>query len=199
MRPSAHYARKGMQVKYVGESGRSTYERGCKHLTTASSRTQKKHLWTHAETDHPEHLETNETLSQETALNMYKFRVTGTYKGVLRRQLGEAIKIERKQGEEGALILNDKAEYNRCHIPTLMIDEGPNGPKRQDQEQTESGHEKSTNNNFEDIRKRQNRTEDAVITQKSEKRRIQPKKNPSKPEYEKEKKKETQRNNNRKR
>ena len=43
------------------------------------------------------------------------------YRSALTRQIGEAVRI-RRRGERGS-ILNSKAEYDRCHIPRLVVEE----------------------------------------------------------------------------
>ena len=51
----------------------------------------------------------------------FVMRVVRFYKTALSRQIGEAIRIQ-KRGGEGA-ILNSKAEFNRCQIPRLVVEE----------------------------------------------------------------------------
>ena len=51
----------------------------------------------------------------------FVMRVVRSYKTALSRQVGEAIRIQ-KRGGEGA-ILNSKAEFNRCQIPRLVVEE----------------------------------------------------------------------------
>ena len=48
-------------------------------------------------------------------------RVVKHYKTPLSRQIGEAVRIRRRGGEGS--ILNSKAEYSRCRIPRLVIEE----------------------------------------------------------------------------
>ena len=48
-------------------------------------------------------------------------RAVSFHKTALSRQVAEAVRI-RRRGGEGA-ILNSKAEYNRCHIPRLQMEE----------------------------------------------------------------------------
>ena len=54
---------------------------------------------------------------------MAKFTMTvvGSLKTALSRQDSKAVRIRRRGGEH--IILNSKAEYNRCHIPRLRVEQ----------------------------------------------------------------------------
>ena len=57
-------------------------------------------------------------------------RAVSFHKTALSRQVAEAVRI-RRRGGEGA-ILNSKAEYNRCHIPRLQLEElEPEGARKE--------------------------------------------------------------------
>ena len=47
-------------------------------------------------------------------------KVVGSHRSALSRQISEAVRIRRRGGE--SMILNSKAEYNRCHIPRLRVE-----------------------------------------------------------------------------
>ena len=61
-------------------------------------------------------------------------RVIGTARTALERQTREAVRI-RRRGREGS-ILNSKAEFNRCYIPRLKLEE-QDIDKMEQQEQSE--------------------------------------------------------------
>ena len=48
-------------------------------------------------------------------------RIVGYYKTALSRQIGEAVRIDRRGG--AGSILNNKSEYDRCRIPRLVLEE----------------------------------------------------------------------------
>ena len=51
----------------------------------------------------------------------FLFKVISHHRSALNRQVREAVLI-RRRGGEGSL-LNSKAEFNRCHIPRLVVEE----------------------------------------------------------------------------
>ena len=60
-------------------------------------------------------------------------RAVSFHKTALSRQVAEAVRI-RRRGGEGA-ILNSKAEFNRCHIPRLQMEEEEPEGAREESEQ----------------------------------------------------------------
>ena len=51
----------------------------------------------------------------------FMMRVVDYYRSALSRQVGEAIRIWRREGEVN--ILNSKAEYDHSHIPILVVEQ----------------------------------------------------------------------------
>ena len=51
------------------------------------------------------------------------FKIVGSYRSALSRQVGEAVKIRRRGGEGS--VLNSKGEFNRCKITRLTLGELP--------------------------------------------------------------------------
>ena len=49
------------------------------------------------------------------------FKVVSHHRTALNRQVREAIRIGRRGG--AGRILNSKSEFNRCHIPHLVVEE----------------------------------------------------------------------------
>ena len=95
---------------YVGETSRSVYERSREHWGAWRSRKDDSHILRHEETVH------------EGAANpKFMMRIVKHYRSALSRQIGEAVRIRRRGG--AGCILNNKAEYNRCKIPRLVLEE----------------------------------------------------------------------------
>ena len=97
------------KVKYIGESGRSGYERGVEHSNDFSRLEYRSHLLKHYILKH-----------QDIKLDEleYGMRIRSTFRTALERQVGEAIAISREK-RNGTELLNSKAEFNRCKIHRL--------------------------------------------------------------------------------
>ena len=67
------------------------------------------------------------------AAPQFVMRAVSYHKTALSRQIAEAVRI-RRRGGQGA-ILNSKAEYNRCHIPRLQLEEEEQEGARERMEQ----------------------------------------------------------------
>ena len=90
---------------YVGETSRSIMERTREHWESYRGRHKDSHLLKHQEMEH------------EGAIPEFIMRVVGRAKTALERQTREAVRIRRRGGE--GVILNSKAEFNRCFIPRI--------------------------------------------------------------------------------
>ena len=101
--------KKEYTVKYVGETGRSGYERGSEHLSDFLNFEEGSHLLKHYLNCH-----------QDLKMTDVKFgmRVRNSFRSALDRQIGEAVAIdvERRKGKQ---LMNSKSEYNRCTIPRI--------------------------------------------------------------------------------
>ena len=98
----------GKQTIYIGESGRSLYERGGEHIKNSMGEGKaKSHIKDHYRESHP---------GEEIGPESFRYDVTGSYYSALDRQMAEAIKIQRAQ-ISGVTVLNSKMEFNRCLIP----------------------------------------------------------------------------------
>ena len=95
---------------YVGESGRSLYERAGEHIADARSRNEDSHMVKHWAASHPE---------METAPK-FKLKIIASFQDALTRQISESVRIDMRGGRVG--ILNSKTEYSRCRFPRLVID-----------------------------------------------------------------------------
>ena len=99
---------RGQERVYVGESSRSSYERGGEHADDYRKETSDSHMHKHATTDH--HGEENPTFS---------FKVVKSFQNALARQVSEAVRL-RKRGD---IVLNSKGVYNRCALPRLLVEQ----------------------------------------------------------------------------
>ena len=98
--------RKGV---YVGESARSIHERAAEHWSDCTSRKEDSHMIKHWLTSHQE-------LQEPPA---FRIKVVGSFKDSMTRQVSEAVRIELR----GEGVLNSKAEFSRCRLPRLVIDQ----------------------------------------------------------------------------
>ena len=97
------------KVKYIGETGRSGYERGREHATDYERLEERSHLLRHYLIKH-----------QDIRLDELEFgmRIRKSFRTAMERQIGEAVVISREQ-RLGTNLLNSKAEFNRCTIHRL--------------------------------------------------------------------------------
>ena len=94
---------------YVGETSRSIKERGGEHIAAYRSSNKDSHIFKHQSMEHPGE-------EPEFILGVASF-----HKTALGCQVGEAVRIKRRGGQ-GA-VLNSKAEFDRCRIPRLVLEE----------------------------------------------------------------------------
>ena len=98
-------------VKYIGESSRSLYERSCEHKSDFENLSEKSHILKHYLTYHKD-------IKREEL--EFGIRVRKKFQKAFERQVGEAIAIEQEQ-LKGTLLLNSKSEFNRCSVPRLTL------------------------------------------------------------------------------
>ena len=94
---------------YVGESRRSVQERGKEHYDAARRGDQGSYMVRHRVMEHG------------GQASRFVLKVGSYHSTALSRQVKEAVRIRRREG--AGHILNSKAEFNRCHIPCLIIEE----------------------------------------------------------------------------
>ena len=101
--------KKEYKVKYVGETGRSAYERGAEHLSDFMNYDEGSHMLKHYLACH-----------KDLKMNEVKFgmRVRNSFRSALERQVGEAVAIDVEK-RKGKCLMNSKSEYNRCSIPRI--------------------------------------------------------------------------------
>ena len=93
--------------KYIGETGRSGYERGKEHVSDLVEIREKSHLLRHYILKHKSDMRLDQM--------EYGMKVRSQFRTALERQVGEAVVISREK-ILGTNLLNSKAEYNRCKI-----------------------------------------------------------------------------------
>ena len=114
--------KEGAPSLYVGETSRSVQERAMEHFGAARRQEEDSHMYKHQRLEH------------NGEQQNFHFKVVSQHRTALGRQVREAIRIRRRGGAEGG-VLNSKAEYNRSHIPRLMVELEQDEAKRQREEQ----------------------------------------------------------------
>ena len=97
------------KVKYIGESNRSGYERGREHWNQFKNMEERSHLLKHYLQHH------KDIKPEEMEIGM---KVKSKFKSAIERQISEAVAISREE-RDGTILMNSKAEYNRCKLPRL--------------------------------------------------------------------------------
>ena len=110
----------GKRVTYTGETGRGVEERLGEHLRDGVTQDEKSHIHQHLASEHPETLEEKTTSDPMDLLKIFEFKALHTLPKALHRQIMEALVIGRET-REGAVVLNQKQEYNRCLLPEILI------------------------------------------------------------------------------
>ena len=99
--------------KYVGESNRSSYERGWEHLNDLATLNPRSHMLKHVLTHHPN----EDMFSVELGMSVRKF-----CKSSFERQILESVTIQHERNNHH--LMNSKSEYNRCSLPRLSTKMG---------------------------------------------------------------------------
>ena len=131
---------------YVGETSRTSRERGAEHLDDYLKGKEESHMVKHLDEVHP---------GQQQA--SFEFRVHSTFQKALTRQITEAVLIRRA----GEATLNSKGVYNRCALPRLVVECGKS--KKQDEGS------KNTNIDWVERKKTAKRTEKVEIKKQTKK------------------------------
>ena len=113
---------------YVGETSRTIQERSSEHWGAWKRRDERSHITKHQMLHHGG--------NEQPAFTM---KVVSQHKTALSRQIMEAVRI-RRRGGEGA-ILNSKGEFNRSHIPRLVLEEKEIVTEEQKKEQEKKSKE----------------------------------------------------------
>ena len=97
---------------YVGETSRTVQERAMEHWRAAKGSKKEKE---------GSHMKKHMELFHGGGEPTFVMRVVQFHRTALSRQCGEAIRIMRRGG--AGSVLNSKAEFNRCYIPRLKVEE----------------------------------------------------------------------------
>ena len=117
----------GKDKIYIGESARSSYERGAEHSNDYLSEVADSHMFNHYIEDH----------NSEGSRPKFSMKVLKCHKTPLYRQVHEAILIAKNE----PITLNTKNEYNRCLLPRLSVMIGEVESKEKPEEKrTEDNH-----------------------------------------------------------
>ena len=99
--------------KYIGETSRSTFERGWEHLNDLAQLKTGSHMLKHVLLNHPD---------QDMEQVAFGMKILRTCKSSFERQIYESVAIQHERKEHH--ILNSRTEYNRCSIPRLSTQVG---------------------------------------------------------------------------
>ena len=144
---------KGKKAIYIGETARSTYERGIEHSQDYRSGKPDGHMYCHAHDAH-----------EGEDKPKFGMRILRQHKSPLYRQVHEAILISMNEN----IVLNAKHEYNRCLLPRLSVMIG----ESEDKKYSDDSNEVLTNedeDNLEENSKRKQKTEFKFIRNKKRK------------------------------
>ena len=97
----------GKERIYIGESARSSFERGEEHERDYKNEKEESHMHCHAVEEH----------GMDQDKPMFSMEIVRCHKTPLYRQLHEAILISKNE----PIALNSKTEYNRCLLPRLSV------------------------------------------------------------------------------
>ena len=102
------------EVKYVGETSRSGYERMREHFRDFENLSTSSHMLKHF-------IEKHRNIKKEDM--RFGVKILRSYNSAFERQIGESVWIN-DYLRNGVQMMNSRNEYNRCIIPRLRIDLG---------------------------------------------------------------------------
>ena len=99
---------KGIKLfKYVGETGRSGYERNLEHTRDREKWKISSHMLKHIVEHHK---------GEDESKVEFRMKILKTHKSAFERQVFEGIRIQDERKK-----LNSKSEFNRCALPRLEV------------------------------------------------------------------------------
>ena len=101
--------------KYIGETSRSSFERGWEHVNDMAQLKTSSHMLKHALTTHQE---------QEMSEVQFGMRIIRSCQSSFERQIYESVIIQQERRHHH--ILNSRSEFNRCSLPRLAAQVGEN-------------------------------------------------------------------------
>ena len=96
---------------YIGETSRTSYERGEEHQDGMENRHEKNALWKHSALYHEGGLTRGEL----------KMEIIEGHRSPLDRQIHEGVELDTNGAE---IIMNSKGEWGHCKIPRVVIEIG---------------------------------------------------------------------------
>ena len=133
--------------KYVGETARTTFERGFEHINDKKQLSSKSHMLKHCLEMH------REEKMDEVEFGIRTVRHTRTS---FERQILESVIIQENRNHH---ILNSKSEYNRCALPRLTTKIGENDYKKwEDKQKEDAVKEKEIESQIRDLRMKRYKT-----------------------------------------
>ena len=139
--------KKIMIYKYIGETSRSSFERGWEHLNDLARLSTSSHMLKHILTEH-----------SDSEIKDVKFgmKILRTCRSSFERQIYESVSIQ--QERKNHHILNSRAEYNRCSLPRLSTQLGDAENKKYNAElEKEKEQEETLEKKIRMLRKQQNK------------------------------------------
>ena len=106
----------GKKRIYYGETSRNIYLRSKEHYSDVNSKTTKSWMYKHIKKEH------NGNMDQVK----FKWKIVGSFKKPLTRQLTEAVKIRNNNGVQN---LNTKHEFNAQRVNKIVIENSNPKPK----------------------------------------------------------------------
>ena len=104
---------KGSAVaKYIGETARSTFERGFEHLSDLLNLSHKSHMLR-------DYVEAH--MGEDFSSMKFHMRTLRFTRTAFERQILESVLIQENRGQT---LLNSKSEFNRCSIPRITLKMG---------------------------------------------------------------------------
>ena len=99
--------------KYVGETSRSSFERGWEHVNDMAQLKNSSHMLKHVLLNHKE---------QDMEHVKFGMKILRTCKSSFERQIYESVTIQQERLEHH--VLNSRSEYNRCSLPRISAQIG---------------------------------------------------------------------------
>ena len=113
--------------KYIGETARSTHERGLEHIGDALNLNYKSHILKHYVDSH---------MGEDWDNIRFNMKVVKFSRTSFERQIYESVLIQENRAHN---LLNSKSEFNRCSIPRLTLKMGDKELKTTTRENEERG------------------------------------------------------------
>jgi hypothetical protein len=117
--------REKRMAKYIGETARSTYERGFEHLSDLLNTSAKSHMLRHYVESH---------MGEEFGEMKFQMKVLKFTRTAFERQILESVLIQENRNHN---LLNSKSEFNRCSIPRITLKMGESEIPRLDKKAAE--------------------------------------------------------------